>query len=226
MSTYVNRIIYDASDFVDNPEPRCPVLLLLDTSASMNGRPIQELNAGLLCLKEELAADAMAAKRVELAVVTFGPVRVFSGFRTVDAWHPPTLAPTGDTPLGAAVERGLELLRDRKTHYQKHGVSQFRAWVFLITDGSPTDEWERSAMLVREAVASKSLSFFAVGVENADMEVLAQLAPSAPLKLKELRFRDLFVWLSRSLSSVSRSSPGDRVALPSPVGPDGWGYID
>ena len=40
----------DANVFADNPEPRCPVILLLDTSASMQGGPITELNEGDVAL--------------------------------------------------------------------------------------------------------------------------------------------------------------------------------
>ncbi len=34
-------------EFPDNPDPRCAVVLLLDTSGSMSGQPIIELNKGL-----------------------------------------------------------------------------------------------------------------------------------------------------------------------------------
>ena len=42
------QITFATSDFASNPEPRCPCILLLDVSGSMNGRPINELNAGLV----------------------------------------------------------------------------------------------------------------------------------------------------------------------------------
>ena len=50
------------SEFTENPEPRCACLLLLDTSGSMGGAPIRELNAGLQAFKEELSQDALAMK--------------------------------------------------------------------------------------------------------------------------------------------------------------------
>jgi len=59
-------------EFVDNPEPRCACLLLLDNSGSMSGPPIAELNTGLRTFQDELLADSLAAKRVEVGVVTFG----------------------------------------------------------------------------------------------------------------------------------------------------------
>jgi cobalamin biosynthesis protein CobT len=63
---------FGTDNFSDNPEPRCPVILLLDTSGSMGGKPIQELNAGVELFRDELQADALASKRVEIAIVGFG----------------------------------------------------------------------------------------------------------------------------------------------------------
>src|SRR5699024_706276 len=60
---------FSDAEFAENPEQRCPVILLLDTSYSMSGAPISELNEGLATLRQELMNDPMAAKRVELAMV-------------------------------------------------------------------------------------------------------------------------------------------------------------
>lgn len=212
------QISFEAAEFASNPEPRCPCVLLLDVSGSMNGEPIRELNVGLQTFRDHLHGDSLASKRVELSVVTFGPVRADEGFVSAEYFAPPTLTAQGDTPMGKAIETALEQLKARKAEYRTNGISYFRPWVFLITDGAPTDSWNQAAALIREGEASKAFSFFAVGVAGANMEVLRQISVREPLSLQGLQFRELFAWLSTSLRSVSQSALGTEVPLQSPAG--------
>ncbi len=213
---------FGSTEFAENPENRCPVLLLLDNSGSMRGPPIDELNAGLQVFRDELFADPLAVKRVDVALVTFGPVRIETDFVGIQHFYPPSLSAEADTPMGAAIEQGLGLLRQRKDAYKANGISYYRPWVFLITDGGPTDSVVRAGQLIREGENSKSFMFFAVGVEGANFDVLKEISVREPLRLKGLRFRDLFQWLSASLSTISRSQVGDAPPLENPTAPEGW----
>jgi uncharacterized protein YegL len=225
--TQMTQVPFADVSFVDNPEPRCPCVLVLDVSGSMSGRPISELNTGLKQLQKELAGDSLASKRVEIAVVTFGPVKVLHDFVSAESFQASRLEVEGGTPMGEAILEALELVRLRKQQYQANGVAYYRPWVFLITDGAPTDDWHPAAKAVKDGEANKALAFFPVGVEGADMEVLRQLSARPPLKLKALMFRELFQWLSNSLAGVSRSQVGERLQLAAPdTSASGWASIE
>ena len=97
------QISFETNDFASNPEPRCPCVLLLDVSQSMVGRPIEELNKGLGIFRDEIATNALALKRVEIGIVTFGPVRVEQPFTSASTFSPRILETQGNTPMGAAI---------------------------------------------------------------------------------------------------------------------------
>ena len=199
---------FSDATFAENPEPRVPCILVLDISHSMLGPAIEELTPDWRSTRLSLLADSLAAKRVEVAILTFGgQVELLADFRTVDAFEPPTLVPRGNTPMGAAINRAIEMIQDRKKTYREHGIGFYRPWIFLITDGSPTDEWHGAAERVKQGEAAKAFSFFAVGVEGPTSRCLREISTRDPLKLKGLRFSDLFRWLSNSQQSVSRSCP-------------------
>ncbi len=232
-----------------NPEPRCPCVLLIDVSGSMGeivansgkdlGYTVQQdgqtyravsggttrmdlVNQGLRAYQADLLGDSLAAQRVEVSVITFGStVETVCPFVGAQEFQPPTLTANGETMLGAALLRAIDALAERKRQYKQNGLHYFRPWLFLVTDGAPTDAWKEAAAKVKEGEANKSFAFFAVGVEGANFDVLRQLSPARePLHLKGYGFREMFVWLSQSQRSVSHSNPGQeaQVSLPSPAG--------
>lgn len=217
---------YNENTFFDNPEPRVPCILLLDVSGSMSGNPINELNEGITLFKDELMADSLSVKRVEPAIITFGnSVDMVHDFATVESFSPPTLSASGTTPMGEAVNLALDKLSARKEAYRQNGIAYYRPWIFLITDGGPTDSWQSAAKRALEEQNKKACSLFAVGVDGANLDILKEFSTKSPLKLKGLRFRDLFKWLSSSLKSVSRSTPGEEVGLENPTTPTGWATV-
>ncbi len=169
--------------------------------------------------------DGLAAKRVEVAVLSFGPVRLETDFTTAENFTAPVLRANGATPMVEAINTGLDLIEQRKQLYRQQGISYYRPWVFLITDGGPTDNWRDAAARVRSDEETKAFSFFAVGIEDAKMDVLAQISTRQPLRLRGLEFGSLFTWLSNSMSSVSRSQPGEEVPLLNPATPQGWAVV-
>ncbi len=216
----------DAVEFAENPEPRCPCVLLLDISGSMQGEAINALNEGLKTFKEELNRDNLAKKRVEVAILTFNSdVNVVQDFVTADQFEPPTLQAQGLTVMGSAIHKGLDMVSSRKAQYSASGVAYYRPWVFLITDGEPQGEpdslIEQAAQRIKEDEANKRVAFFAVGVEGANMTRLSQIVARSPLKLVGLNFQEMFIWLSASMQRVSQSRMDEQIPLP----PPGWGIV-
>ncbi len=224
MDEYISfeQIPFGSDDFANNPESRCPCMLLLDTSGSMGGMPIQQLNEGIQTLRNELIQDALASKRVEVAMITFGPAKLESDFSTVDHFYPKPLTAEGDTPIGAAITMGIELINQRKQVYKENGVGYYKPWIILITDGAPTDNWSNAAQLVREGEAKNSFAFFAIGVEGANMDTLGKISVRTPIKLRGLMFGEFFLWLSSSMKMVSSKNPGTTTQL---LPPSGWGEV-
>jgi uncharacterized protein YegL len=211
-----------AVEFAENSESRCPVVIVFDTSASMSGEPINQANAGLHDLKEELQKDDLASKRVEIALVSFNSVvTVEQDFVTVDQFPTPTLVAGGSTCLGAGLEKALDLIEKRKDDYRENGVTYYRPWLFLITDGEPTDDVSRAVQRLKEAEAKNKVTCFAVGVEGANINRLAEIIVRPPAKLNGLDFKAMFQWLSSSLAEVAHSQVNDQIALP----PVDWGTV-
>ncbi|QEG34219.1 vWA domain-containing protein [Bythopirellula goksoeyrii] len=218
---------FDSVEFAENPEPRVPCVLILDTSTSMHGPRIAELNKGLETYRDELLADTLAAKRVEVAIVTFGGrVTRLVEFATALDFNPPKLNVIGGTPMGEAIQVALDMIEERKASYRENGIAYYRPWAFLITDGEPNDHWKPIIQRVHKGEQEKAFCFFAVGVEGANMKVLDEISVRKSLWLQGTKFRELFSWLSNSQQAVSRSSPGDEVPLEDPTsGPSGWAQI-
>ena len=221
-----NIKLEDAVEFAENPEPRCPCVLLLDTSGSMRGEPVEALTKGLAHFKDDLIKDPLAARRVEIAVVTFdSEVKVVTDFVTVDQFNPPELAAQGQTFMGSAIHKALDLIQARKAKYRASGIAYYRPWVFMITDGEPQGEpdtvVQQASQRLKSDESNKRVAFFAVGVEGANMARLTEIVVRTPVKLIGLNFVEMFVWLSRSMEKVAQSKTDEQVALP----PPGWGTV-
>lgn len=210
--------IHDHShDLIDNPSTRCACMLVLDTSGSMAGAPIHELNAGLQAFIQELQDDDIASYAVDLGVITAGsPVREVMPFTTVSSvQHVAPLSADGTTPLGTAVSLALRRLDERKGEYKRTGVAYYQPWLVIISDGSPTDAWQAAAQSACDLSSQRKLVVLPVGVTGADLAVLGQFSSKPALPLAGLKFREFFLWLSASMSRVSASnSTSASVNLP------------
>lgn len=232
--TKTNNIIRRQQDLIENPSARIPICLCLDVSGSMSGAPIAELNRGVQLFYDAVSEDELARYAAEIAVVTFGEngnnatCRAdFAGVHISPA--PPILEARGSTPLGEGVNMALDMLETRKQEYRDKGVDYYQPWLVLMTDGYPNGaaaELERAVARTAELARKKNITVFPLAIgPNADTKVLARFAgENGVMQLNGLRFREFFAWLSRSVSAVSVSMPGELVP-PDLDGIRGWGEL-
>jgi uncharacterized protein YegL len=207
----------------DNPTPRCPVVLLLDTSASMDGYPIQELNRGVKQFFEEIATDEIARFSVETSIITFGgAVDTAMDFTGCSGeLNIPTFSASGYTPLGEALTLGLQNINHQRKIYQQNGIASYKPWVIILSDGMPNDDWQAAAEKAKSLADNGKIVYLGIGVgDDIDMNLFAQLLPAncPPKKLSGMKFVQFFKWLSDSLKSVSQSVPGQQVSMPTTSG--------
>jgi uncharacterized protein YegL len=214
-------------DLVENPTARVPICLVLDVSGSMDGAPIQELQAGVQMFFDAIRQDEVAQYAAETCIVTFGGgAQKMLDFMSIERQDVPLLRAGGMTPMGQGVTMALDLLEARKEDYKRAGVDYYQPWMVIMTDGEPTDDIGAAAARIDALVGSKKLAVFPIAIgDAANLQSLAALSPNRPpLRLKGLNFCEFFTWLSRSVSRVSQSTPGETVELDT-AGIDAWGQV-
>lgn len=207
---------------VDNSDERAPLVLVIDCSGSMDGRPMQMLNAGLKALETELKSDPITAKRCRVLFIGFG----MNDDVKADEWQDamdfiaPELEASGTTPTGAAVRTALDAIEIQKEEMRSAGVSYKRPIMMLMSDGEPTDDWESAAAECRAAEAAHKVTVMAIAVgDDANMDILGQFSSKGAKRLDGLKFKELFVWLSRSVRAVSQAVKGEAAQIPAT---DSW----
>ena len=198
-------------EFADNANERTPCVLVLDCSGSMRGEPIKQLNAGLSALEKELKDDIDASSRVQLLIIkACGKDEAVISSDWVDAMNftAPVMEAGGLTPLGKAMELALQKIEEQKWLFNSCGVTSKRPWIFLISDGEPTDYgWEQAAEKCRYAQQNKKVIIHAICTQGANSEKLAKFSLMSPKRLTGLKFTEFFLWLSRSVSCISKAAP-------------------
>lgn len=219
---------------VQPAKDRLLITLVVDTSSSMAeaGR-INELNDALRSWRGELVGNDYVRRHGEIALITFGKDHVraidptgrtlepaTAPYVTVAQFDPPALAAGGVTPMVEGLRLAFRVLGERRQQLRarQHPLAN-RPLVYLITDGVPTDrdgrrsdEWRSFATVIRQQEAGKHLLFFAFGVDGAEEEVLAGLAPDSWRLLANLHFAEVLTMVSTSIEAASAAGVHDEPA--------------
>lgn len=134
--------------------------------------------------------------------------------------EPAKFVANGMTAMGDALRIAERDLQARRELYRSQGVSSYRPWIVLMTDGGPNDNWEDVAQRIRAEAERGKFMYIGVEIGNyADHSTMCKILPAepGPVKLQGLRFKQFFRWLTDSLRIVSQSAVSDQdsIALPS-----------
>ncbi len=203
-----------------NKSERLPCVLVVDGSLSMrDSGAITELQEGLGLLERALKDDDDAADGVQIAIIRMGghdEVVELTSFTDASEFRAPTVEANGSTPLGKAVDHAMGMIEDQKTRYRQNGISYKRPWLWIMSDGAPTDEWQSVAERARAAQTDKRFTLWAVGIGNgAPLDVLkAFTGGERCFRLGERHLKDMFEFMSASMSAGSKAAAGQQVTLP------------
>lgn len=209
---------------ISNPgDKHIACALVVDTSGSMSyGRAMDELNEGLRAFGEALKEDAKASGCADVCIIQFSTdVKIIAPFSSAQNYAAPQLFAGGLTAMNEAIITALDAIEQRKQEYRAIGVDYWRPWLFLLTDGIPTDtEFEGDARLrLSEAVNNRKINFFPMGIgDQADIGLLRSYTAGGKgivLKADKNNFKEAFVWLSKSIVVSSNATLSDTdVSLP------------
>lgn len=184
---------------------RLPVYLLLDTSGSMYGEPIEAVKNGVQVLVSTLRSDPYALETAYLSIITFNSsAQQVTPLTELSSFQQPNIVAGGCTALGEA----LALLANKvdtevvKTTTEVKG--DWKPLVFLMTDGEPTDDLNKGLAEFKKRKFGMVVACAAGQGANTDTlkkitECVVQLdtADSATIK-------SFFKWVSASVSTGSQ----------------------
>ncbi|MBI1669402.1 MULTISPECIES: vWA domain-containing protein [Capnocytophaga] len=183
---------------------RLPVYLLLDTSGSMTGEPIEAVKNGVQMMIHSLRQNPQAIETAFVSIITFDsdakqliPLTDLASFQTVD------LKAAGTTALGAALSLLADKLENEVTKTTLEQKGDWKPIVFIMTDGVPTDDWQAGFQKLK--AVKKGLIVGCAAGNNADDKVLKEIADQV-VRLSNTDADSIgkfFQWVSASIATTS-----------------------
>ena len=183
---------------------RLPVYLLLDTSGSMMGEPIEAVKNGVQMMVHSLRQNPQAIETAFVSIITFDseakqliPLTDLASFQTID------LKAAGTTALGAALSLLADKLENEVTKTTLEQKGDWKPIVFIMTDGVPTDDWQAGFQKLK--AVKKGLIVGCAAGNNADDKVLKEIADQV-VRLSNTDADSIgkfFQWVSASIATTS-----------------------
>ena len=183
---------------------RLPVYLLLDTSGSMTGEPIEAVKNGVQMMVHSLRQNPQAIETAFVSIITFDseakqliPLTDLASFQTID------LKAAGTTALGAALSLLADKLENEVTKTTLEQKGDWKPIVFIMTAGVPTDDWQAGFQKLK--AVKKGLIVGCAAGNNADDKVLKEIADQV-VRLSNTdadSISKFFQWVSASIATTS-----------------------
>lgn len=205
----------------DNPTPRIPVVICLDTSSTMYGKPIEDLSKALNLFYEAIYQNDDSKYSAEICVISFGDtVKVQSSFKLVSDKREIKLEAYGRTLMDSAIHKALDLLDERKAIYKKSGVPYYQPWLVIMTDAKISMEQRENISFAvnrcNKLETDKKITIFPIGIgADANYQLLNKFSTKQrAFKIDHSKFEVFFKWLSHGIGVVSSSQTGESINIP------------
>ena len=184
---------------------RLPVYLLLDTSGSMHGEPIEAVKNGVQILLSTLRQDPYALETAYLSIITFDSrAKQLVPLTELALFQAPDLQVTGTTSLGEALSLLANKVESEVTKTTADVKGDWKPLIFLMTDGSPTDDWKKGLQRLKQVKTGMIIACAAghgadTSILKQITEVVVELATADSNTIKAF-----FKWVSASISTGSQ----------------------
>lgn len=112
--------------------------------------------------------------------------------------------------MGEGLLKAAEITNERRRLYNANGVMTFKPWIFMITDGEPTDSIESAKQELMKLQDNDKLKLWILGIPGYDKEPLKGLTKDGLiLELRDFDLKTALNWVNKSMANVSHSAPGE-----------------
>ena len=198
-------------DLETNPANRVAICLCIDTSFSMiEDNRIKHINTAVRKFIEDSKNDEYAADAIDLCIVTFGgKAEIVQPFANVSKIIFKDFTPSGDTPLAKAVSLSLDAITERRNQYSSHGITSYKPWLIIMSDGEATDDISTISSTVKKAIKNRRVKVKCIDMSSDRKNSLAGFTLDGDVSvLTDFQIDNFFEMLSRSAAGLSTAVPG------------------